>query len=333
MKFEDIDFSPLAKLAKPKLIPAAYVYVFTHRALYIGTVAFAIIGFVLNLLYDRNGNKVVADIFGYGFLFAVLLFNFYVVYSYTKLRKRYWKEFATLNGWNKVLHSKKFVPPSIANYGIRERSFDSSIKTEHWVITPHRYETSGGRHSRTIINTVFSTELPKAMPYIAIDSVKNFGGLVHAPEGFEVVELEGDVKKYFIIYVQKGLYTDALSILSPDILAVLVDKCRDYDIEIVDNMLYILAASDVRTMKRMQKMYAASEALRSELLHRAKSLNYQAGKNFEYRGREHKAITKYNASYKRSIILEIKRASFFLKILAIILLGIFVSMYANYIMS
>lgn len=52
-------------------------------------------------------------------------------------------------------------------------------------------------------------------------------------------ELEGDFYKYFTVYAPHKYEADALYILTPDVMAALVDNAQDYDIEIIDNELYL----------------------------------------------------------------------------------------------
>ncbi len=333
MKIDEVDFSPLNNLSKARLIVNAYIYVFKNRNLYLGVGIFVLLGVINYALIELEIIDIKNNFLAFIIIFGTFLFNAYVIDSYTDLRKKYWYEFARINGWSRGVYSKKFIPPSIFHVGVNRGVFDFSIKAEEWVIIPYQYETSHSRNSRKIVNTILYSELPKHLPYIAIDSVKNSGGLMQAPRGFETIELEGDMNKHFIVSVQKGLYTDALSILSPDVMAVLITHFKEFDVEIVDNALYVLATNDQRTDERMKNMLIAGEKLRKELLHRIRTLNFESGKKFEYRGQELEAITKLNAKYRKSYVLELKRTRWQLKAMTLLLFIVFLVLVINYIKS
>ena len=57
----------------------------------------------------------------------------------------------------------------------------------------------------------------------------------------QVQSLEGDFDKYFTLYTQDGSQADALYVLTPDVMALLIDYASDYDIEIAGNHIYFYA--------------------------------------------------------------------------------------------
>ena len=120
------------------------------------------------------------------------------------------------------------------------------------------------------------------------------------------------------------------SALSPDVIAVVTDSCKNFDIEIVDKMLYIISVGDKRTTEEIRHLLEAGVKLRAELEHRSLSLNYEAGKIFEFRGEYHRAITNQNAVYKKSLKIEIMRAPFWTKLLALVLTLLFIFLIARY---
>lgn len=85
--------------------------------------------------------------------------------------------------------------------------------------------------------------LPRALPNMVLDSKKNNGlwlanlGVTYNTD--QKLSLEGDFDKYFALYTPKKYEKDALYILTPDVMQVLIDRGTDFDMETVDHSLYM----------------------------------------------------------------------------------------------
>ena len=55
------------------------------------------------------------------------------------------------------------------------------------------------------------------------------------------ISLEGDFDKYFTLYAPKQYEIDVRYILTPDVMAALVDQSSLFDIELVDDMAFFYA--------------------------------------------------------------------------------------------
>ena len=55
----------------------------------------------------------------------------------------------------------------------------------------------------------------------------------------QVLSLEGDFDRYFTLYAPREYERDALYVLTPDLMALLIDNASPFDVEIVDNQLFI----------------------------------------------------------------------------------------------
>jgi hypothetical protein len=92
-------------------------------------------------------------------------------------------------------------------------------------------------------------ELDRRMPHmiaIAKRKRKLFGRRQSIAPGLkrgQVLSLEGDFDKYFTLYAPKEYERDALYVFTPDLMVLLIDRLASYDLEIVDNRLYIYSHS------------------------------------------------------------------------------------------
>lgn len=84
--------------------------------------------------------------------------------------------------------------------------------------------------------------LPSEAPRITVRSRRGGGALTvlpQRPRGRSVLTLEGNFSDVFEVSVPAGYETDALYVLTPDLMAVLLDASADLDLEIVDSTLHV----------------------------------------------------------------------------------------------
>lgn len=113
-------------------------------------------------------------------------------------------------------------------------------------------------------------KLPRDLPHLMIDSLRN-GSLRSMLPGTERMSLEGDFDRHFAVYAPKGYERDALELLTPDVMACLIDYGRYWDVEVVEDRL-IVASSKVRGWNDRNEITALlrfSELFGDEIGHQA----------------------------------------------------------------
>jgi hypothetical protein len=84
------------------------------------------------------------------------------------------------------------------------------------------------------------------MPNIVLDSRANnsiFGSNLPATlRKDQVLQLEGDFDRYFTLYCPKEYEQDALYIFTPDLMALLIDEAAPYDVELVDEWMFVYSS-------------------------------------------------------------------------------------------
>jgi hypothetical protein len=106
-----------------------------------------------------------------------------------------------------------------------------------------QYSTGSGK-SRSTHNWGFlALQLDRKLPNMVLDSKANnslFGS--DLPITFkrdQVLSLEGDFDQHFTLYCPQEYEQDALYVFTPDLMALLVDDAGSYDVEIVDDWMFI----------------------------------------------------------------------------------------------
>ena len=75
------------------------------------------------------------------------------------------------------------------------------------------------------------------------------------------LDLEGDFNTHFRLFCPREYATDALYVITPDVMALMIDEAQGFDIEIVDDMLFVVARrpfdmSDSRILEFAQRLAA-----------------------------------------------------------------------------
>lgn len=113
---------------------------------------------------------------------------------------------------------------------------------------------------------------PRQLPNLMIDSLSN-GQLRQVLPGTQRITLEGDFDRYFAVYAPVGYGRDALELLTPDVMAGLIDYGRQWDIEIVDDQLIVASHRVARRWDRSETtaLLLFAEIVGADLAHQAKT--------------------------------------------------------------
>jgi hypothetical protein len=75
----------------------------------------------------------------------------------------------------------------------------------------------------------------------------------------QVLSLEGDFDRFFTLYCPQEYERDALYVFTPDLMALLIDEAAPFDVEIVDQWLFVYSArpfplADPATYQRLLRI-------------------------------------------------------------------------------
>lgn len=134
---------------------------------------------------------------------------------------------------------------------------DTRRVTDHFV-TPsgrfldlgnYHYSTGSGKERTTRYWGFLALQLDRNMPNIVLDSKANNSFLgSNLPVSFskdQVLSLEGDFDRYFTLYCPKEYEQDALYVLTPDLMALLIDDAAPFDVEIADSWIFFYSQSQL----------------------------------------------------------------------------------------
>jgi hypothetical protein len=111
----------------------------------------------------------------------------------------------------------------------------------------YRYVTRSGKNSTTRSWGYLAIRLDRNLPHMLLDARSNNGlfGMTNLPREFaknQTLSLEGDFNKHFTLYCPREYERDALYVFTPDLMSLLIDKAAPFDVEIVDDWLFVYSA-------------------------------------------------------------------------------------------
>lgn len=153
----------------------------------------------------------------------------------------------------------------------------------------YQYETGSGRNRSTHTYGYVKIPLTRNLPHMVLDGKANnlFGIITGMTDSFDrsqKLSLEGNFDKYFTLYAPKQYERDALYVFTPDVMAVLIDEGKRYDMEIVDNELYIYSTKvfDLVSETQLSSLVRIVETIGSEL--RSQTKRYTDERILDSRG-------------------------------------------------
>jgi hypothetical protein len=136
----------------------------------------------------------------------------------------------------------------------------------------YQYVTGSGKNSTTHTWAYMKVKLPRKLPHMVLDARKNniFGKFSNLPDTFDgsqTLALEGDFNDHFTLYAPKQYERDALYVFTPDVMARLIDSGNGFDMEVIDDELYIYRANrfDLGSEAELRTLLGIISAIGTEL--------------------------------------------------------------------
>lgn len=165
-------------------------------------------------------------------------------------------------------------PGLIFNEGY-SRSVEAGFRSENagfYELANYQYTTGSGKNTQVNLYGFLSIKLPRRLPNMVLDSRKNnlFGRISNLPDAFksdQKLSLEGDFDKYFTLYAPDEYKQDALYVFTPEIMQLLIERVSDYDIEIVDDYIFLYKKDgfDLTSADLLQSLFTLASKIQLEI--------------------------------------------------------------------
>lgn len=184
---------------------------------------------------------------------------------------------------------KKHFQPAVAKLGFFERN-EQIVKGELGGLPFEMYahtfrQLFARRYGRKVIQ-VYSVKLPKELPHIFMRNrqagSKHLSSLPRHFDDDQRVSLEGNFDTFFTVYTHRRTITEALSLLSPNVMEALVRSNTKFDIEIIGTRLYLYSDNYLTTAHELDEALRSLINVAETFEHRLKSWRFVLPNNQHY---------------------------------------------------
>lgn len=250
------------RFAKPLYVVGAFLL----------TVIIAIIMVIAVIFSLQNGDGVPYGVLVWAVIGAVVVTAMYFANKYKNTRFVKLDRFATQNNLTCVFNrSDPAYSGMIFDEG-HSRVLNEALQfSSGFEIGNYTYVTGYGRDRTTHEYGYAKITLSRKLPHMFLDAKgNNFLGFSGLPDSFnrsQTLSLEGNFDKYFQLYAPKEYERDALYVFTPDVMACLIDNGKKYDMEVVDDNLFIYSGSHFNLLSQahLEPLLSIVEKIGAEL--------------------------------------------------------------------
>ncbi|HUC20972.1 MAG TPA: hypothetical protein VMR98_05800, partial [Candidatus Polarisedimenticolaceae bacterium] len=196
-------------------------------------------------------------------------------------RQRYLlPEFAKDNGFNYEdkapglnLPGMLFWTGNLPKTRKTEAILSGSYEGQRFITGNHYFDNHAGGRINTYDYGFIGVELPRSLPQILLRSKRKAMEFTANFKSDQVLQLEGDFGKYFILYCPKGYEQDALYVLTPDLMQLLISHGSNFDIEITGNSIFFYHHPFTVDQRQAEEIFAVIATLGNATTKR--TLRYQ----------------------------------------------------------
>src|SRR6185503_477837 len=207
----------------------------------------------------ESENPILAIVPLFFFLGFIALLAYIVVKAVGSFSRRWelWvrmDRFARQNGMTfSPLDGEPSYPGAIFQIGSTRQAVDHLVSStgRFFDFGNYRYTTGSGKNRSTRTWGFLAFNLDRKLPHMVLDSKANNGFFgTNLPATFvkdQILSLEGDFDKHFTLYCPQQYERDALYVFTPDLMALLIDEVAPFDVEIVDDWMFVYSNTQFRT--------------------------------------------------------------------------------------
>lgn len=160
-------------------------------------------------------------------------------------RRRAAAELAISRGWHYNLEwDPRAYPATLFRVGRQPWVENAAHRHEprYMEVGNYSYMTTEGTPARREVGFI-GIGLDRALPHMYLASAQRGATRAYVPpfKTEQRLSLEGDFDRWFRLYCPREYERDALYVITPDVMALMIDEAPGFDIEIVDDWLFIIA--------------------------------------------------------------------------------------------
>ncbi len=138
----------------------------------------------------------------------------------------------------------------------------------------YHYKVGEGKHATNYNATVLQYTFAGLVPQFSLTERMDGLSVIHRMAlGQRVLELEGDLHKYFVVYVKELHEIEMLEVLTPEIMAFLIDHGCKLSFEFVGRNLFIYQDHVIGKREELEAFFGLTRLLVDRINHRIERLH------------------------------------------------------------
>lgn len=186
---------------------------------------------------------------------GIFILALYVGYIRSGVKKRFWRRFAELNGWQYESYGDSDQEAGVMFRQGHSREIThiiaGAIDDRMFKIFDYKFTIGSGDDSETHYYAVFAFKFKGSFPHIYLNNKKDFYGVNVG----EKIPLPGEFEKRFSLSAPRKYEIEALQIFTPDILAELLDNGFVFDVEFVNGEVLVFTPGQINDFGDFEKKF------------------------------------------------------------------------------
>jgi hypothetical protein len=229
---------------------------------------------MLIVIFGRYDSFVVMQMFG-GLPYIVVAFIGYLFYRKIQYRRLFWSEYAKYRGWAYLSTGSADVESAMmfhqGNHQVVTDVVSGTISNHPLTLCNYKFRIGYGKNAEIHSYTVVIVTFKGRFPHVYVDRLDHGYGLKVG----RALPLPNEVSKQFKIFAPPEYEIEALAIFDPEILAKLLDLKYNFDMELIDQKLYVFMPQMIDSKEVLEQRLQQAESLLEELIPHLDHTNYQ----------------------------------------------------------
>lgn len=200
------------------------------------------------------------------FLIPAILIVGRILAIASNVQQIFMKQFAAAIGFSFAPSGPEILVGKLSTLGhdhCVENTLSGTYQSYPVRIFTYSFTVGSGKQQHSYTYTVCEATGSTQFPDITLTSKQN--GFLASPHVLsfsdEHIQLEGDFNKYFTLTVPKNYEQEAYQILTPDVMASLIDKAKKLNFEFLGDKIYVYVEHEITTRAELQELFDATSFL------------------------------------------------------------------------
>lgn len=204
---------------------------------------------------------------------AIMLVGLNWVRIWRKMQRAFMQQFASRNGFQFEAdgESKHRMGKLFAHKHVNDTTnvVRGSYLDHPFELFNYHYKVGDGKHATHYNATVLQYTFAGLVPQFSLTERGDGLSVIHRLAlGQRVLELEGDFHKYFVVYVKELHEIEMLEVLTPEIMAFLIDHGCKLSFEFVGRNLFIYQDHVIGKREELEAFFGLTRLLVDRINHR-----------------------------------------------------------------